>query len=171
MMVPGRDSSWRADRRISRRDPDCASLVSPEAPLTLRPVFQRWWKPCLLLLTAAIVAGCHSTPALVAQGRAIIPVQTEPGAGGLYEAAAHLMNEVVIQLPPVRTPGNVWTVVLNDIRFFHQLRPVEMHPDGTGTATFLAIRAGRRPIRFFALPPNAREAEAKDFYEIRLTIQ
>lgn len=126
---------------------------------------------CLVILSAAVAAGCQSTPTLAPKGRIVIPVQEHLSESGRFEATVRLLNEVVIKLPAVAVPHNVWTVVLNDARFFHQLKPVEMSPDGTGSATFLAIRMGRRDIRFAAVPPNGREVTSTQAYEIALTVE
>ncbi len=126
---------------------------------------------CLVILSAAVAAGCQSTPTLVPKGHVVIPVQEHLAESGRFEATVRLMNEVVLKLPAVAAPHNVWTVVLNDARFFRQLKPVEMSPDGTGTATFLAIQQGRREIRFFAVPPKGREVTSTQAYEIVLTVE
>ena len=87
------------------------------------------------------------------------------------EATVHLLNEVRVHLPAIRAPGNDWIVVLNDARFFQQLRRITIGPDGHAVAAFLAIRAGRRPIRFLAVPSSGREATATQAYEITLTVE
>lgn len=126
---------------------------------------------CLVILSAALAAGCQSTPTLAPKGRIVISVQEHLADSGRFEATVQLMNEVVIKLPAVAAADNVWTVVLNDARYFHQMKPVEMAPDGTGTATFLAIRQGRRDIRFAAVPPKGREVTSTQAYEIVLTVE
>jgi hypothetical protein len=141
--------------------PGAASLTAAVVLLRLRPLV-------LLLSTACTIAlaGCTSAPQFVPHGRIEIPVQEGPAP----KATVVFGNEVLVHLPAVTTPGHVWTVLLNDTRFLHELRPIQMAPDGTGVAAFLAIREGRRPIRFVAVPPNVRETTPDQGYEITLTI-
>lgn len=112
--------------------------------------------------------GCASTPTLKPNGRAVIPVATTEERA---TATVKLLNEVVIQLPKISKPGDEWMLFLNDSRLLEQLRPVARGPDGEFSASFLAIKPGRRLVRFFALPPGRREAEPSQTYELIITIE
>lgn len=124
----------------------------------------------IIAVLASSVAwpGCTSTPKLTPKGRAVIPVET---AAEHATATVKLLNEVVVQLPRLEKAGDEWTIVFNDSRFLKQLRPIERAPDGSASVTFLAIRVGRRALRFFALSAGAREAEPTQSYEVLVTIE
>jgi len=131
-------------------------------------VFQRVLILALGLALALCAAGCTSAdPVITAKGKTVIPVYA---GTGLPHASVHLFDEVTVTLPPIAKKGYVWTIVLNDERYFKPLGPIVKQATGA-TATFLATRAGRKPIRFFALPPTGREAIPSQAYEIRITIQ
>ena len=120
------------------------------------------------LILALAGVGCESSsPVLVAKGRAEIPV----GKSDHPHATVRLFDEVILHLPPIETPGNVWTLVLNDERYFQERGTITPEPGGGAVAKYLAIRAGRRAIRFFALPPNRREAVPTQVYEVRIAIE
>lgn len=128
----------------------------------------RLW--CILVVVACVGfgSGCETGPKVVPKGRVVVDASTEQKR---LEVAAKLLNEVVIKLPPITRPGTAWTLVLNDGRFLEQRGAIQVESDGSATATFLAIRQGRRLIRFFALPPNDREASPAQAHEVRVTIE
>lgn len=122
-----------------------------------------------VIAVALLAGGCTSpAPVITPKGRTSIPAQTEAARP---EGQVHLFDEVTIHLPPIAKPGNAWTLVLNDERYLDPLGPITPDPDGGGSARFLAVRAGRRVVRFFALPPKSREAVPSQRYEIRVTIE
>jgi hypothetical protein len=131
-------------------------------------VFQR---VTTLMAMAAVLftAACtSSTPPIVVNGKADIPAQ--PGAA-TPEGKVRLFNEVMIHLPRIEGPGNVWTIVLNDERYLDPQGPIVPEPNGGAVAKFIALRGGRRAVRFFALPPKQKEAVPTQRYEIRVTIE
>lgn len=87
------------------------------------------------------------------------------------EARVVFQNEVRIQLPPVNVAGNEWVVVKNDTRYLRPLRAVERQPDGGYVAPFVALREGRRAVRFFELPPGRRKSEPAQTYEVVVEIE
>lgn len=101
-------------------------------------------------------------------GRLEVPATPD---GSRATVHAKLGNEIVLQLPPVTNPGDRWTIVLHDPRFLRQLRPIAAAPDGGATVSFLAIRQGRRMIRFLALPAAYREATTSQSYEAVIEIE
>lgn len=119
------------------------------------------------MIATMFLVGCATASEPKPVGRVEIPAMTDEHP----HATVKLLNEVVVKLPPIETAGNVWTLVLNDARFLRELQPVTMTPDGGAVATFMATRAGRRPIRFFALPPKSREGTPTQAYEILITIE
>ena len=120
-----------------------------------------------VVAAAVILVGCTTAPEPQPNGQVVVPVSAERRP----QATVKLLNEVIVRLPPITTPGNVWTLVLNDERFFQQRRAIQQTPDGGALATFLAIHVGRRAIRFFALPPNAREGTPTQAYDILITVE
>lgn len=118
---------------------------------------------CAALLLA--MTACESTPAPT--GRIDVPVRAD---GRRVEVAANVGAELRIALPPVAHAGDAWTLVLHDPRYLKIVRPVTTTPDG-GTVSFLALKPGRRFLRFLAIPPAHREAIATQAYDIRVEIQ
>lgn len=83
-----------------------------------------------------------------------------------------IFTEIKIHLPPITTPGNVWVLVYNDGRYLKELGSVETANPADPTASFLAVRQCRpRVVRFFALPPHAREAVPAQSYEVVVEIE
>lgn len=98
-----------------------------------------------------VTLGCSSAPKLEPHGRAVIAVAADQTR---IDTSVQLLNEVVIQLPPIATPGEQWMLVFNDERFLQPLSPLVRTPDGGATMRFLAVRVGRRKMRFFVVPPG-----------------
>lgn len=121
-----------------------------------------------MIAAATFAANCASVPRIALRGKAVVPVAADEMRG---TAKVALFNEVTIKLPPITAPGYEWTVVFNDIRYLKPLRAVEPASDGGFTATFLAVKQGRRLIRFFALPPALREATPAQSYELIVDIE
>ncbi len=105
-----------------------------------------------------VAPGCSSAPDLQPKGQAVV---TATADGRRTYATVRLLNEVVVQLPPITTPGNHWVLVSNDERFLDPRGPIEPGPHGA-TARFLAIRVGRRLVRFFALPAGREVVPTQD---------
>jgi hypothetical protein len=131
-------------------------------------VVQRGILLCFAVGLASFTAGCASSPTVVAKGRVDVPPQPDVAR---VNVTAKVNNLVVIGLPPIAASDREWTIVLNDARFLPQQRPIERKGDGSAVATFLAVREGRRMIRFFALPPNDREAVPSQSYEAVVEIE
>lgn len=130
-------------------------------------VFQRL-TIAVAFAAAVFAAGCTSSaPVIKPKGKSSIPVQTDVVRP---EGKARLFDEVTVHLPPIKSPGSSWTIVLNDERYLEPRGPIVSEPDGGAAATFLALRAGRRTIRFFALPPG-KEAVPTQRYEIRVSVE
>jgi hypothetical protein len=122
-----------------------------------------------LVVTVGITAGgCTSAPKIEPKGRVIIPLAI--GADRV-PTPVHFLNEVVVELPPISKPGDQWTIVFNDERFLKQLGPIEARASGGFVIRFLAVRPGRRPIRFFALPPDGRESTPSQIHEVIVEIE
>jgi hypothetical protein len=129
------------------------------------------WRDIALwsVVTVGITAGgCTSAPKIEPKGRVVIPLAT--GADRV-PTTAHFLNEVVVELPPIGKPGDQWTIVFNDERFLKQLSPIEPREGGGFAIRFLAVRPGRRPIRFFALPPHGRESTPSQTHEVIVEIE
>jgi hypothetical protein len=122
------------------------------------------------VITAAIVqTSCLGVAPIKPKGKAVVPLNTDVR---IVEAKVPLLAEVVIELPAIANPDNQWLIVYNDARFLRPLRRIEPAAVGKGfTARFLAIRDGRRSIRFFALHPGRREAVPSQTYEVRIEIE
>ncbi len=119
-----------------------------------------------VLATCAALAGCAHKAPLTPQGEVVVVATGAPR----QPVAAKLRNLVRIQLPPVQTAGHAWTIVAHDYRFLQPRGPLTVAPDGSAEASFIAIRPGRRPVRFLALPPGA-VAVPSQAAEIVVTIQ
>jgi hypothetical protein len=131
-------------------------------------VLQCTGKSWIVLAVALLATGCTSAPPpIVAKGVAEIPAQPDAARP---EGKAKLFNEVHVHLPPVAKSGNVWTVVLDDERYFKPVGGIVPEANGGAVATFVATLVGRRPIRFFAVPPKAKEAVPSQVYEVRIEI-
>lgn len=132
-------------------------------------VVRRWCFHWALAALALALAGCASAPPpLQPKGRVAVPADA---AATRVQASAKTLNEVVISLPPVQTAGHRWVLMLNDARVLQPWRPLEAAADGTTTATFLAIKPGKRLVRFFALPAVEREAVPSQAYEVAIEIE
>jgi hypothetical protein len=112
--------------------------------------------------------GCASAPKIEPKGRTVVPLAI--GADRV-PTPVQLFNEVVVELPPITKPGDQWTIVFNDERFLKQLSPIEPRAGGGFVIRFFAARPGRRPIRFFALPPSGRESAPSQIHEVIVEIQ
>ncbi|WP_158277362.1 hypothetical protein [Opitutus sp. ER46] len=129
-------------------------------------------QPLLFAVLSLLIlagAGCASAPKLTPKGQVNVPATTAAEESRFVTVPFH--QEVVIHLPALTTPGTQWTLVMNDTRFTTPWRELTAQPDGTFVASFLAIREGRRTIRFLALPPDQREATATQAYEVRIEIK
>jgi hypothetical protein len=121
------------------------------------------------VVTAGITAGgCASTPKIEPKGRVIIPLAV--GADRV-PTPVKVLNEVVVELPPISKSGDQWTIVFNDERFLKQLSPIVPRAGGGFVIRFLAVNTGRRPIRFFALPPAGRELTPSQTHEVLVEIE
>lgn len=118
-------------------------------------------------LAAGATSGCNTTPKLEPKGKVVVPIQSDTPR---IQVTAQLLNEIVVELPAIARSGDQWTIVFNDARFLKQLGPIEPRATGGFSARFMAIRIGRRPIRFFALPPG-REVEASQVHEVVVQIE
>jgi hypothetical protein len=116
---------------------------------------------------AAILAGCTLlSPKPAGRVEVTASVASEP-----TPVTAAPLNEVTIHLAPLKDPRNRWVVVFNDTRYLSQRKSVQLEPDGTSTASFLALRTGRRLIRFFELPQAERQGIAVQSCEVIVTIE
>lgn len=130
-----------------------------------------FWRVLTIIAIGAVglaCGGCASAPRLTPNGEARLPADT---SGARVRATVKTMNEVIVELPALAEPGDEWMIALNDSRYFKQLRPIEVLPNGVPVARFLALKPGRRPIRFFASPPRQREVAPHQIYEIVITIE
>jgi hypothetical protein len=117
------------------------------------------------------LAGCGTTvPEIKPKGHATITFAPD---GRFVEAKVDLFNEVLIELPPPDNPQHTWTIVLNDARFLKLEREVAPDPNHPGefVATFLAIRVGKRRVRFLAVPSGMREAVSSELREAIVEIR
>ena len=112
-----------------------------------------------------VTLGCSSAPKLEPHGQAMIAVTADQTR---IDASVQLLNEVVVQLPPIGTPGEQWILALNDERFLQPLAPLVRLPDGAAKMRFLAVRVGRRKMRFFVVPPGKEVVPTR---ECELTIE
>jgi hypothetical protein len=128
-----------------------------------------FWRVLTLgsVIAVGAVGGCNTAPKLEPKGKVIVPIQSGTQR---IQAAAHLLNEIFVQLPPIAKAGEQWTIVFNDTRYLKQLGPIEPSAGGGFSVRFLAVHVGRRPIRFFALPPG-REAEPSQIHEVVVEIE
>lgn len=112
------------------------------------------WRVATSVTIAALlswVAGCSSAPKIEPHGEALIQATADETR---VAATVHLLNAVNIQLPPLKVAGTQWVLVYNDERFLQPTARLTPTPDGGAKMQFLAVRAGRRIVRFFALPPG-----------------
>lgn len=116
---------------------------------------------------AAIVAGCAMlSPKPSGRVEVTAAADSQP-----TPVTAAPLNEVTIHLAPLKDQRNRWVVVFNDTRYLSQRTPLLLERDGTSTASFLALRPGRRLIRFFELPPAERQGIAVQSCEVLVTIE
>lgn len=152
-------------------------LPSPVRP-RLQPCFARTYRYGAVVFRRAVIliglsllfaalAGCGTTKrTLTPQGEVVVDATGEPRRA----VTVKLHNLVRINLPPVRTEGHVWTIVANDYRFLQPHEALSVAADGSAKTSFIAVRQGRRPIRFFALPPGAAVVPSQAV-EVVVTIQ
>jgi hypothetical protein len=132
-------------------------------------VFQRVIMPLAALAVLTAMAGCTgTTPTVVPKGR--LEVTATIGAER-QKIAVTMLQELVIKLPPVTHPGDQWTLVFNDGRFLQLRAPVQHAADGSASASFVAIRQGRRLLRFLELAPKDKEAIPNGGWDAMVTIE
>jgi hypothetical protein len=121
-----------------------------------------------LLSALGVTGGCSSPPKLQPKGEVVAAM---PADGKRPKVTCKVLNELVVKLPPLTTSGTEWMIILNDTRFLQPWKPITPTPDGGATASFVALRQGRRAIRFFALPPQSREVAPAQAYELQVMIE
>lgn len=146
-----------------------AAIAEGRTPRYGSKVVRRVCLSVALAGLAALAASCESTPKLAAKGRLEVPV-AEPGVRPV-RVKAKFLDEVVIALPPVSQPGNQWMIVMNDGRWLQPRRAMVTAANGSATMAFLAIKPGRRPLRFAAVAPNVRESVPSDVYDLVIEIE
>jgi len=114
----------------------------------------------------ALSTGCSSAPSLEPKRKVPVPFATNVARA---QATVNVLDEVDIQLPTPAKTGDTWTIVFNDARFLKQLAPIEPTGESGFAARFLAVRNGRRLVRFFTLP-SGREVEPSQIYEVVIQI-
>jgi hypothetical protein len=117
---------------------------------------------------AIALVGCVSEPEVKPKGRTVVPIHA---GSNRVKLSVHLLDEVVVQLPPVAAPGNQWTIVYNDARYLKPLGTIQPDKDGGYQMSLLAVHQGRRALRLFALPPTGRERVPSQTYELLFEIE
>ena len=114
-------------------------------------------------------SGCFLSPKLEPVGTVSISLDGVKKTGALTTG---LLDEVVLQLPPVTEAGYVWEVFLLDHRFVKvtsHLSPP--NADGVQSMTFITTRVGRTRARFMLVKANVTESAPIDSQEILLTVE
>lgn len=119
-----------------------------------------------------LFAGCESTAIPKPTGTTTVTLREDSRRGNLNIKAG---VEVVLELPLPKAEGHRWIIVQNDPRYFMPLGDIGPQAADTGRSVvrFQALQPTprRMPLKFAAVPANAKEAKHGDTYDIAVTIQ